>query len=484
MALQFILFLFVMTEQVQNPSEKTYPSFWVELQQTFKGTHRSFTDGSMGRAIALLAIPMVLEMLMQSVFGVVDIFFVGKLGADAIAAVGMTESLLVLVLAIGMGLSMAATAMVARRIGEKDPEAASRAAFQVLVLGGIVSIPIGVLGFVYAPDLLALMGASEGVIEKGSIYAAILFGTNATILFLFLINAIFRGAGDAVVAMKALWMANIINMILDPLLIFGIGPFPELGIAGAAVATTTGRAIGVGYQVWILVRGGSRIEVHASDVHFDLGIMKRIVQVSLPGVMQYLIGTASWLAIFRILASFGSDVLAGYTIAIRILVFALLPSWGMGSAAATLVGQNLGARQPDRAEKSVWMTSYINMVFLGIVAVLMLIFAEPLTRIFTSEDAVVAYSVECLRIVSYTYLLFAFGLVIVQAFNGAGDTKTPTWINIVSYWVLQLPLAYVLAHPLGMGTTGVFVSIAFAQAILALISIVVFRKGHWKKIAI
>ncbi len=438
----------------------------------------------LGRAIVLLAIPMVLEMLMQSVFGVVDIFFVGRLGADAVAAVGMTDSLLVLVLAVGMGLSMAATALVARRIGEKDAHGAGVAAFQALIAGAVVSVPISLAGIFFAPEMLALMGASAGVIETGSIYCAILFGTNAVIVFLFLINAIFRGAGDAVLAMKALWLANLLNIALDPVLIFGWGPFPEMGVTGAAVATSIGRGLGVAYQVYVLVRGNGRIRFLRAHLRLDLDVMRRVVRVAMPGVVQYLIGTASWLALFRILAAFGSDALAGYTIGVRILIFALLPSWGMGNAAATLVGQNLGARQPDRAERSVWMASFINMVFLGVVAVGMIVYAVPLIRLFTDEPAVIRFGVDCLRIISYTYVFFAFGLVIVQAFNGAGDTTTPTWINLVSHWALQIPLAYVLSHPVGMGAVGVFTAVAIAQAVLALISVVLFRRGRWKLKAI
>ncbi|MFQ5568095.1 MAG: MATE family efflux transporter [Rhodothermales bacterium] len=458
--------------------------FWADLRATFKGSHQDYTSGSIGRAITLLAIPMVLEMLMQSVFGVVDVFFVGKLGADAVAVVGLTETMLVLVLAVGLGLSIATTAMVARRIGEKDTEGAGVAAIQALVAGGAISIPISVLGIVFAPSMLGLMGASDSVIETGWGYCAIMFGTNATILFLFLINAIFRGAGDAVLAMRALWLANILNMVLDPFLIFGWGPFPEMGVAGAAVATSIGRGLGVVYQLYVLLRGSSRIHLFLEQVRVDLAVMRRLIRVSLPGMFQYLVATLSWMFLFRIMADFGSDALAGYTIAIRILVFALLPSWGMGNAAATLVGQNLGAGKPDRAERSVWITSFGNMVFLAVVALMMLLFAEPLMRLFTEEAAVIAVGEDCLRIISYTYVLFAFGLVTVQAFNGAGDTTTPTLINLVCYWFLQIPLAYLLAHPVGMGTSGVFASVAISQAVLAVIGIVVFRLGYWKKKAI
>ena len=460
------------------------PPFWSEVRNVFKGGHKDYTSGSMGRAIVLLAIPMVIEMLMQSVFELVDAYFVGQLGADALAAVGVAGSLLILVLAVGFGLSMATTAMVARRIGEKDVEGAGVASFQALVLGLVLSIPISLLGIFYAPEMLALMATPESAIEVGTGYTMILFGTNAVILFLFLINAIFRGAGDAVLAMKALALANVLNIILDPLLIFGWGPFPEMGVTGAAVATSIGRGLGVIYQVYLLVGGKSRIHLHIQQARVAVDVMWRLIRISGPGIVQYLIGTASWLALFRIINTFGEAAAAGYTVAIRILVFALLPSWGMGNAAATLVGQNLGAGKPERAERSVWITSYINMVFLGLVAIGMYVFAEPLIAFFTEDPDVIAVGKDCLRIVSYTYILFAFGMVTVQAFNGAGDTTTPTWVNFVSYWLVQIPAAYALAHFADWGVSGVFAAIAIAQAVLALISVWVFRLGYWKTKAV
>lgn len=447
----------------------------------FRGVPHDFTTGSIGRAIILLAIPMVLEMLTQSLFGVVDVYFVGKLGADAVSAVGMTDSLMVLIYALGMGLSMAAAATVARRIGEKDKEAASVAALQALVVTLLVSIPVAIIGVVYASDLMALMGASASVIEVGSTYCAILFGTNILILLLFLINAIFRGAGDAVVAMKVLWLANLINIFLDPALIFGWGPFPELGVTGAAIATTIGRGIGVLYQLYILIGGKSRIQLFLNKLRLDREIMTRLIKISLPGIVQYGVATASWMLLFRVIAIFGSEAMAGYTIAIRIFIFALMPSWGMGNAAATLVGQNLGAQQPERAERSVWITAFINAACLFFVSIGMFIGAEPLVRIFTSEAAVIEIGTSCLQIVSITYIFFAFGMVTVQAFNGAGDTRTPTWINLISYWLLQIPLAYYLSVTLEWGVDGAFWAIAIAQAALAVISIIWFKRGTWKK---
>lgn len=423
---------------------------------------------------------MVLEMLAQSLFGIVDVFFVSQLGPAAVAAVGMVDSLLVIIYTIGMGLAMAATAMVARRIGEKDPEAASLTSYQVLLLGLMVSIPVAIVGVFYAPDLMHLMGASEEVVEVGSTYASIIFGFNFLILFLFIINAIFRGAGDAVMAMGVLWLANLINIILDPALIFGWGPFPELGIKGAAIATCIGRGVGVLFQFYLLFKGSGRIRLMMQSLKLNVDIMRKVLVVSLPATIQYFIGSASWVFIFWIIARFGTDAVAGYTIAIRIFIFALLPSWGMGNAAATLVGQNLGAKKPERAERSVWITASTNMVFLGLVALGIFIFAYPLVEAFSSEQTVIEFGANCLRIVSITYIFFAYGMVTVQAFNGAGDTRTPTWINLISYWLIQIPLAYLLSGPLGMGANGVFTSIAIAQGILAVISVLWFRRGTWK----
>ncbi len=423
---------------------------------------------------------MVLEMLMQSVFELADIFFVSRLGADAIAAVGLTASLLILVFAVGMGLSMAATAMVARRMGEKDPEAASVAAFQVLMLGVLVSLPMAVGGAIFAPELLRLMGATEAVVAVGAPYCALLFGTNAVILLLFLINAIFRGAGDAVQAMRALGLANALNIILDPLLIFGLGPFPEMGITGAALATVIGRAVGVAYQLGVLRRGVGRLHLNRAAVRFNGEVMQRMLRISGPGVVQYLVSSASWIVIIRLVAVFGSAAVAGYTIGVRVVLFALLPSWGMGNAAATLVGQNLGAEQPARAERAVWITSFYNAVFLTLVAVGLLFVAEPIMRFFTDEAAVVRIGTDFLRILAFSYPAFAFGMVTVQAFNGAGDTVTPTWINLFTAWLFQLPLAWALAHGLGLGVEGIFIAIALAQAALAVVGVLVFRKGWWK----
>ncbi|HSE99086.1 MAG TPA: MATE family efflux transporter [Blastocatellia bacterium] len=451
------------------------------VREALVGTHQDFTEGSIGRAITLLAIPMVLEMGMESLFAVVDVFFVSKLGADAVAAVGLTDSLLTLIFAVAMGLSMATTATIARRVGEKDNTGAAVAAVQAIIIGVIVSIPVALVGLFFTPTLFRLMGGSDEVIAAGTGYGMWIIGGNVIIMLLFLINAIFRGAGDAAIAMRALWLGNIINIVLDPCLILGLGPFPEMGVTGAAVATNIGRGTAVLYQFWKLFGNDSRIKIERSQVRIDIGVMLRLLRISLGGMFQYLVATASWLGLVRIVAIFGSAALAGYTVAIRIIIFALLPSWGMSNAAATLVGQNLGAGKPERAERSVWMTGYANMAFLGVVTVVFVIFAGPIVRIFTTDPEVVPYGVDCLRYVSYGYVFYAYGMVMVQAFNGAGDTYTPTVINIFCYWLFQIPLAYALALPLGLGAQGVFLAITIAESILAVVGILAFRRGRWKE---
>lgn len=455
---------------------------WSDLRQSIRGHHQDYTVGSIGRAVLLLSVPMMLEMVMQSVFGVVDVFFVGKLGAEAVTAVGLTDSLLTIVFAIGLGLSMATAAMVARRIGEKDPEAAAVTAVQGLGLGVVVSIPLGLVGLLYAPQLLAGLGASTDVVEVGSSYTQVVIGGSSTVLFLFLINSIFRGTGDAVFAMRSLWLANILNIILDPLLIFGIGPFPEMGVTGAGVATTIARGLGVVYQLRLLFGSAGRLQILHRHLHLATDILRRMVRVASTGMLQFLVGTASWLVLIWIVARFGSEAVAGYTIAVRILIFALLPSWGMANAAATLVGQNLGARKPERAERSVWMTARWNAIFLGLVWLFLVAFAEPLVRPFSQNPTVLRYGADCVRIVSHSYLFFAYGMVAVQAFNGAGDTRTPTWINFFCYWALELPLAWILAESLGWGAEGVFWSITVAQGAIAVVGVLWFRRGTWKRL--
>jgi len=458
--------------------------WWNALREAIGGSEQDFTEGSIGRAITLLAIPMVLEMGMESLFGIVNAYWVSHLGSNAInamAAVGITESLLTLVFAVAMGLSMATTAVVARRIGEKDPAGAAVASLQAIFLGVLVSVPIGLIGIFFNSDLLRLMGAAPEVIAAGSGYSAIILGGNIVIMLLFLINAVFRGAGDAVIAMRVLWLGNIINLILDPCLIFGWGPFPELGVTGSAIATTIGRGAGVIYQLSVLGRGRGRVKVSRNQVRLHISVMGQMVRISLGGMFQYLVATASWLGLVWIIGRFGTAAVAGYTVAIRIIIFALLPSWGMSNAAATLVGQNLGAGKPQRAERSVWVTGFSNMVFLGLVAIVFIIFPEPMIRIFTDDPAVVPYGVDCLRFISYGYVFYAYGMVMVQAFNGAGDTFTPTMINLGCYWLFQIPLAYTLALPLGFGARGVFLAITIAESMIAVVGMLAFRQGKWKE---
>ena len=456
------------------------PSLWSSLVEAVRGSHQDYTAGSLNRAILLLAVPMVLEMVLESLFAVVDVFWVGRLGANAVATVGLTESMLSLVFAVGIGLSLSTTAMVARRIGEKDPEGAAVAAVQAIVLGLIVSLAIGLPCFFYAPRLLQLMGASPEIVSVGSGYTRICLGGSCAVLLLFLNNAIFRGAGDAAIAMRLLWVSNIINLILDPCLIFGLGPFPRLGVTGAALATFTGRSIGVLYQFYRLLKGTARIRVLARQLRLDLGVMLRLVRVSLNGILQFVIGHVSWVGLVRIISLFGSAALAGYTVAIRIVIFAILPSWGLSNAAATLVGQNLGARQPERAEKSVWLTGLYNMIFLGSIGILFIVWTEPIIHLFTHDPAVVPLAVSALRILSYGNVCYAFGMVMLQAFNGAGDTRTPTIVNFFAYWLLEIPVAYVLAVPGGLQSKGAFLSILIAESAIAVVSAILFRRGKWK----
>ena len=469
----------------ENTAVATQPSpphsFWASVREALRGSHQDFTTGNLNRAILLLAIPMVLEMVLESLFAVVDVFWVGRLGADAVATVGLTESLLSLVFAIGLGLSLSTTAMVARRIGEKDPEGAAVAGVQAIILGLATSLLLGLPCVFYAPDLLRLMGASPQVVATGSGYARIALGGSGAIMMLFLNNAIFRGAGDAAIAMRLLWVSNIINLVLDPCLIFGLGPFPKLGVTGAALATFTGRSIGVAYQFYRLLRGSERIRILRRQLHVNFSVLFRLLRVSLTGILQFAIAHTSWIGLVRIVSIFGSAALAGYTIAIRIVIFIILPSWGLSNAAATLVGQNLGAKQPERAESSVWRTGLYNMIFLGVVGVIFVIFATPIVRLFTSDPEVIPLAASCLRIVSYGNIGYAYGMVMLQAFNGAGDTVTPTIVNLFGFWLFEIPLAYFLAIPAGMQARGAYFSIVAAEALIAGVSILLFKRGYWKR---
>jgi putative MATE family efflux protein len=454
---------------------------WSSIREAIRGSHQDFTTGSLNRAILLLAIPMVLEMVLESLFAVVDVFWVGRLGADAVATVGLTESLLSLVFAVGLGLSLSTTAMVARRIGEKDPSGAAVAGVQAIALGLAVSAVVGIPCFFFAPQLLRLMGASPQIVAVGSGYTRIALGGSGAVLLLFLNNAIFRGAGDAAIAMRLLWVSNIINLILDPCLIFGWGPFPKLGVTGAAAATLTGRSIGVLYQFYRLLRGSERIRILRGQIRLNMSVLLRLLRVSLTGILQFAIAHTSWIGLVRIVSIFGSAALAGYTIAIRIVIFVLLPSWGLSNAAATLVGQNLGAKQPERAETSVWRTGFYNMLFLGGIGLVFMFFAEPVVRLFTQDPLVVPLAASCLRIISYGNIGYAYGMVMLQAFNGAGDTVTPTIVNLFGFWFIEIPLAYCLALPAGMRSNGVFISIVVAEAAIAVAGVILFRQGRWKR---
>jgi putative MATE family efflux protein len=453
---------------------------WASLVEAVRGSHQDYTAGSLNRAILLLAVPMVLEMVLESLFAVVDVFWVSRLGANAVATVGLTESMLSLVFAVGMGLSLSTTAMVARRIGEKDHEGAADAAVQAIALGLVVSVAIGLPCLIFAPRLLRLMGASAEIIAVGSGYTRICLGGSCAVLLLFLNNAIFRGAGDAAIAMRLLWVSNILNLILDPCLIFGWGPFPKLGVTGAALATFTGRSIGVAYQFYRLLKGTERIRILTRQIRVHVSVLWRLVRVSLTGILQFAIAHTSWIGLVRIVSNFGAAALAGYTIGIRVVIFVILPSWGLSNAAATLVGQNLGAGKPDRAETAVWRTGLYNVIFLGSVGLFFIFFAEPVVRLFTHDAEVIPLGAACLRIVSYGNLGYAYFMVMMQAFNGAGDTITPTIVNFFGFWLLEIPLAYFLALKLGMHSNGVFASIAIAESAMAAASAVLFRQGKWK----
>lgn len=454
------------------------------IAEALSGKQQDFTRGPIRRGVFLLAIPMVLEMSMESLFAIVDIFFVAKLGAAAIAATGLTEAILTLVYSVSIGLGMAATAVVSRRVGEGDRRAAGAAAVQVvwlgLLLGGLVSIA----GVLAARSMLELMGADSQTIEVGLGYTTVLLGSSVSIVLLFLLGAVFRGAGNPSLSMRSLWLANGINIVLDPCLIFGLGPFPELGVTGAAVATTTGRTIGVLYQLYHLSRPESGLIITRADIAPNLDGIARIVRIGAGGVFQFLIATSSWLLLIRIIAAYGPAAVAGYTVALRLFDFSFLPAWGFGNAASTLVGQNLGANRPDRAVKAVWQVVRYNVLYMGSFGFLFIFASEPVARFFTDDLAVVAFAAECMRWAGYGYALFAVGMVLTQSFNGAGDTRTPMWINFVCYWVVQIPLAYWLANAVGLGPQGVFISILIGESLLAVYAFVLFRRGHWQQVQI
>lgn len=470
-----------MSSIVQTPAPPRAAGWLSLIKEAMFGSRQDFTAISIDRAIVLLAVPMVLEMAMESLFGIVDIFFVAHLGADATATVGITEGMLVMVMAVAIGLSMGTTAVVARRTGEHNKEGAAVSAVQSIILGAVCMVAIFAVCFPFAPRLLALMGAGPGILRVGSTYSRIMMSASGIILMLFLINAIFRGAGEAAVAMRVLWVANAINICLDPCLIMGLGPFPRLGVTGAAVSTTIGRSVGILFQVYLLWKGTDRMDVHRRHLRLNLEVMRNILRIAGNGVLQFTIATASWVVMVRLIQSFGSAATAGYTVAIRIVIFSILPSWGLGSAAATLVGQNLGAKRPERAEASVWRAAFFNMVFLGTLSLIFLVFAPQLVGIFSRDPVVINTGANCLRIISLCYVLYAYGMIMVQAFNGAGDTRTPTLINLFCFWIVQLPLAFTLGRRLHLGPNGIYFAILTTEVLLASIAIYVFRKGWWKQ---
>jgi putative MATE family efflux protein len=454
--------------------------WWTVVRDAVRGTAQDYTSGSLGRAIVLLAIPMVLEMAMESIFAVVDVFWVSRLGPDAVATVGLTESMLTLVYTAAMGLSIGVAAVVARRIGERRPEAAAEAAVQGIAVGLGVAAGVAGLGIALAPRLLAIMGASPGVTAIGAGYTRMMLGGSATVFLLFLINAIFRGAGDAAVAMRVLWLANAINIALGPCLIFGLGPFPRLGVTGAAIATTIGRGTGVLYQLYRLTRGDARVTIGRGDLTLRPAVMATLLRLSGSATFQVLVGSASYIGLVRIMSTFGSAALAGYTIAIRILVFALLPSWGLSNAAATMVGQSLGAGKPERAARAAWLAAGYNVVVLGTVGLLFILLAGPIVGLFTHDPVALPTGAVGLRTMSYGFVFYALGMVLTQAFNGAGDTWTPTFISFGCFWLWEIPLAYVLSRVRGYGPEGVFIAITVAYSSFALVSVLLFKRGRWK----
>ncbi len=478
--------LAVSTVSSEQPLEGARPvtpvptGVWATLREAVRGSQIDYTTAPVGRAVVMLAVPMVMEMAMESVFAVVDVFWVAHLGADAVATVGLTESMLTMIYTVAMGLSIGATALVARRMGERDPEGAARAAGQSILLGAIVALIIAVCAAPFASQLLGIMGASPDVIRTGSGFTRVMLGGNATIILLFMLNAVFRGSGDAAIAMRVLWLGNVLNIILGPCFIFGLGPFPQLGVMGASVATNLGRGTAVVYQVVTLARGRGRVKISRRDLRLDVSLMKTVLRLSGSGTFQILIGTASYVGLVRILSVFGSAALAGYTIGIRLIVFALLPAFGISNAAATMVGQNLGAGRPDRAERAVWTAAWYSVIFLGIVGVIFLLGARVITGLFTSDPEVQSFAVSCLRTVSLGFIFYGAGMVLTSSFNGAGDTWTPTIINLFVFWLFEIPLAWWLAAHAGLGPRGVFIALTVSYSTLAVVSAIVFKQGRWK----
>ena len=466
-----------MIQRNENSLWKRSTAFF---REALRDNDEDYTTGPIGRALGLLAIPMMLEMAMESVFAVVDIAFVSRLGTDAVAAVGITEALITVLYALAIGLGVGLTAMVSRRIGAKDSVGAANVTGQAIWVGALLAIVIGVAGATYARDLLAIMGASDSVIEQGKGFTAVLLGGSVSIIYLFLLNAAFRGAGDATVALRSLWLANGINIILDPCLIFGIGPFPEMGVTGAAVATTIGRGIGVVYQLWYLMNGRGRLAFQYCNLRFRLALTLRMIRISAGAVGQFLIATSSWILIMRIVAIYGSSAIAAYTIALRMLEFVFLPAWGLGNAAATLVGQNLGAGNPDRAEQTAWRAAKYNAIFMACAGIVMILFAAQITGLFTDQAEVLRWGTTCMQILGVGFPMYAVGMVVVQALNGAGDTATPVVLNLICFWLIQIPLAYWLAVAMPLGPNGAFLAIVASESLLTILAVIVFRRGAWK----
>jgi putative MATE family efflux protein len=466
-----------MSEFTENASEKTFDnSFWSILKEAFIGSNRDFTEGSIGQAIFILSVPMIIEMLAESFFAIADIFFVAKLGAVSVDVIGMTELMMYLVFSISIGISIAATATVARRIGEKDGEGAAKAATQSIYIGLVSSIIMGIIGVIFAPNFLQLLGANAEIIAEGTTFTRIMLGGNFVVVFLFLLNAIFRGAGDAAISMRVLWIANICNIILCPILIFGFG----FGVTGAAIGTTIGRGIGVAYATLALIRRRKRIDIRKRHWKPNFGLIWKLIKIASPAVLQFTIQSSSFMLLMPILANFGSEVAAGYILGWRIVIFAILPSAGLGNASATLVGQNLGAEKPERAEKAVWTAIFYNVIVQTSIGILLVIFAEPIIRIFTNDSSVLPIAVSCLKIVSYGFFFYAIGMILEGAFNGAGDTWTPTFMNLFVFWLFEIPLAYYLAYSFGLHEQGVFWAIFAAFSMLTIVSSIVFKLGRWK----
>jgi putative MATE family efflux protein len=467
----------------QQPTASRFSYYTSLILKALKGEQQDYTTGSLRKAVFMLAVPMILEMGMESVFAVVDLFFVGRIGKHAVSTIGLTESVITIVYSLAIGLSMAASAIVARRIGEKNKPAAAVAAMQTLWIALILAVVVSIAGLIWAGDLLRLMGAEPQTIAIGRPYVRTLFGSSIFIILLFVINGIFRGAGDAFIAMRSLWLANLCNIILCPLLINGLGPIPALGLTGAAVATTIGRGTGVLYQLFHLFNGKSLVRITAAALKWEVGVVKSLIGVAWPAILQFIIGSCSWIFLARLVAETGhSEASAGYQTALRVLVFFLLPAWGISNAATTLVGQNLGAKDLLRAEQAVLQTAKYNALFMAVITLFTFVFAGNIIRVFTTLPEVLPIAVQALRIITVGYIFYGVGMVLVNAFNGAGDTRTPTWINVFGFWAFQVPLAYFLAKTVGLGPTGVFIAIPVSETAMTFAAYFLFKHGRWKSV--